>query len=158
MGFAMTSAGSCTCRAGQRRGSQGREQAHSTGWQPDRNLKRSKKRMVLDFRHVNKAVLRHHSLVLRPDIQHSHIAKYLPSHAHTNKSFQITNYLNHVLWREEGKQSKKWMFFIYLFLAIKSTDKLRLLMNTEKPEGVASIFIVEITRHNKSISSGRDWK
>lgn len=42
--------------------------------------------------------------------------------------------------REGGK--KKEYFFIYLILAIETGDKVFLLMNTEKPEGVASVCAI----------------
>lgn len=42
--------------------------------------------------------------------------------------------------REGGK--KEEYFFIYLILAIETGDKVFLLMNTEKPEGVASVCAI----------------
>lgn len=96
--------------------------------------------MHADFRDLDNASPRQQSSVPMPDIPHKLLKTYIVIYTDTNKSAQIINCLNHVLWWKKNKN----VYFpsIYLFLAIKSADKVFLQTSTERLEGVAGVHMI----------------
>lgn len=137
MSLAVTDGGRGTYRAGKRRGWS--KQAHSVGWQPSKSCREARGNgMHADFRDLDNASPRQRSAVPMPDIPHKLLKTYIEIYTDTNKSAQIINCLNHVLWW------KKYVCFpsIYLFLAIKSADKVFLQTSTGRLEGVVGVHII----------------
>lgn len=151
MSLAVTDGGRGTYRAGKRRGWS--KQAHSVGWQPSKSCREAQGNgMHADFRDLDNASPRQLSSVPMPDIPHKLLKTYIEIYTDTNKSAQIINCLNHVLWWK-----KICMFSIYLLIFGNQISWQSLFANEHWKTWRHCRRSHNSWWHGNSSSSGTDW-